>query len=62
MTLSSKELLISTRLTRKQVQATDTSDDSLCSADVFTLSSLLVLRAVRPHHAEGHEGLPVDPQ
>lgn len=62
MSLSSTGRLMSTNFSQKQVQATDASDDSLSPAEVFTFSPVLVLRAVRPHHAEGHEGLPADPQ
>lgn len=62
MSLSPTELLIFTSFSQKQVQATEASDDSLCAAEVFTFSPVLLPRAVRPHHAEGHEGLPADPQ
>lgn len=62
MSLSSTERLSSTSFSQKQVQATDASDDPLCPAEVLTFSPVLLLRAVRPHHAEGHEGLPADPR
>lgn len=42
MSLSSTERLISTSFSQKQVQATDASDDSLCPAEVFTFSPVLL--------------------